>query len=254
MPMSFHNPTMPLVGAGAGALRAEPAAAPAGRRGRSARSGTCTWWTRSPSTATAATPRPGPASAASVPAAGADPRRRRGALRRAALPHQLQLPRRGQPPGGAGRGGGPAGADRAGGHRPRRLLRGGPLRRGGPGSWACRPSSAPSCPSDLPGPQNGEPDPDGAHLLVLARGPEGYARLCHAPSPRPSCAAGRRAARSTTWRSSPPTLRGPRAGAHRLPQGARCRRALLTEGVGRGGPRAGPADRAVRRGDTSPWS
>jgi error-prone DNA polymerase len=30
---------------------------------------------------------------------------------------------------------------------------------------------------DLPGPQNGEPDPLGRHLLVLARGPEGYARL-----------------------------------------------------------------------------
>ncbi len=29
----------------------------------------------------------------------------------------------------------------------------------------------------LPGPQNGEPDPAGRHLLVLARGPEGYARL-----------------------------------------------------------------------------
>src|SRR5688572_24165503 len=30
---------------------------------------------------------------------------------------------------------------------------------------------------ELPGPQNGEPDPVGAHLVVLARGPEGYARL-----------------------------------------------------------------------------
>jgi error-prone DNA polymerase len=30
---------------------------------------------------------------------------------------------------------------------------------------------------DLPGPQNGEPDPVGRHLLVLARGPEGYARM-----------------------------------------------------------------------------
>ena len=30
---------------------------------------------------------------------------------------------------------------------------------------------------DLPAPQNGEPDPAGTHLLVLARGPEGYARL-----------------------------------------------------------------------------
>jgi error-prone DNA polymerase len=29
----------------------------------------------------------------------------------------------------------------------------------------------------LPGPQNGEPDPAGRHLLVLARGPQGYARL-----------------------------------------------------------------------------
>ncbi|MER6809627.1 error-prone DNA polymerase [Spirillospora sp. NPDC000708] len=32
----------------------------------------------------------------------------------------------------------------------------------------------------LPGPQTGEPDPAGRHLLVLARGPEGYGRLCSA--------------------------------------------------------------------------
>ncbi|HET6530622.1 MAG TPA: error-prone DNA polymerase [Actinoplanes sp.] len=30
---------------------------------------------------------------------------------------------------------------------------------------------------DLSGPQNGEADPEGRHLLVLAKGPEGYARL-----------------------------------------------------------------------------
>src|SRR3954469_9233854 len=30
---------------------------------------------------------------------------------------------------------------------------------------------------ELPGPQHGEPDPHGRHLLVLARGPQGYARL-----------------------------------------------------------------------------
>jgi error-prone DNA polymerase len=30
---------------------------------------------------------------------------------------------------------------------------------------------------DLPAPQNGAPDPVGRHLLVLARGPQGYARL-----------------------------------------------------------------------------
>jgi error-prone DNA polymerase len=31
---------------------------------------------------------------------------------------------------------------------------------------------------DLPGPQNGVPDPAGQHLLVLARELEGYRRLC----------------------------------------------------------------------------
>ncbi|GAA5150257.1 error-prone DNA polymerase [Pseudonocardia eucalypti] len=31
---------------------------------------------------------------------------------------------------------------------------------------------------DLPAPQNGVPDPVGVHLLLLARGPEGYAALC----------------------------------------------------------------------------
>src|SRR5919108_2148782 len=34
----------------------------------------------------------------------------------------------------------------------------------------------------LSGPQNGVADPEGSHLLVLARGPEGYARLCRAIS------------------------------------------------------------------------
>jgi error-prone DNA polymerase len=33
---------------------------------------------------------------------------------------------------------------------------------------------------DLPRPQNGEPDPYGRHLLVLARDPDGYRRLCAA--------------------------------------------------------------------------
>src|SRR5581483_1243936 len=31
---------------------------------------------------------------------------------------------------------------------------------------------------ELPGPQNGVPDPVGTHLLALARGPEGYSALC----------------------------------------------------------------------------
>ncbi|HEY3000650.1 MAG TPA: PHP domain-containing protein, partial [Acidimicrobiales bacterium] len=34
----------------------------------------------------------------------------------------------------------------------------------------------------LSGPQNGVPDPEGEHLLVLARDPEGYHRLCRAIS------------------------------------------------------------------------
>jgi error-prone DNA polymerase len=34
----------------------------------------------------------------------------------------------------------------------------------------------------LPGPQNGEPDPVGRHLVVLARGPEGYAQIARTVS------------------------------------------------------------------------
>ena len=178
------------------------------------------WSTRSPSTATAATRRPGPASGA-LPGAADRARADHRALRRAALPHQLQLPRRGQPPRGAGRGGGPAGADRARRHRPRRVLRRGAVRRGGPRAAACPPSSAPSCRSDLPGPQNGEPDPVGRHLLVLARGPRGTPGW-PARSPRRSWPAGRRAARTTaTWSEVAADAARPRAGADRLPQGAR---------------------------------
>ena len=63
---------------------------------------------------------------------------------------------------------------------------------------------------ELPGPQNGEPDPVGRHLLVLARGPEGYARLSRTialaqlaggekgrPGLRPG--RGRRRRCATTW-------------------------------------------------------
>ena len=52
-------------------------------------------------------------------------------VRRAALPFELLVPRRGEPSRGAGRGSGAARARRARDHRPRRLLRRGPLRRGG---------------------------------------------------------------------------------------------------------------------------
>ena len=113
-------------------------------------------------------------------------------------------------------------------------------------SWACRRSSAPSCPSACPAPQNGEPDPAGAHLLVLARGPRGV---------RP---AGRVIAEAQLRRrgEGPPGLRPgggrrraarPCAGAHRLPQGHGAAGAAHRRG-GRRGPGAGPAHRAVRRG------
>ena len=168
---------------------------------------------------TAATARPGRASATATsrrrsPAEPAE----RGALRRAALPLQLQLPRRRLPPRGAGRGGRPARARRAGPHRPRRLLRRGPLRRGGRASWACPRCSAPSSRSACPRPQNGVADPEGSHLLVLARDPEGYA----------GCAARSAPAQLRGEEKGRPVYdldelvarhRGPLAGAHRLPQG-----------------------------------
>jgi error-prone DNA polymerase len=49
----------------------------------------------------------------------------------------------------------------------------------------------------LPSAQAGVPDPEGNHLLVLARDPEGYRRLCAVISA--AQLAGRRDARSTTW-------------------------------------------------------
>ena len=62
-------------------------------------------------------------------AAGPRAARRRSALRRAALPLELQLPRRCEPSRGAGGRSGAARPRRARAHRPRRLLRRGPLRR-----------------------------------------------------------------------------------------------------------------------------
>ena len=67
-------------------------------------------------------------------AGGGQPARLDGAVRRTARALGVQLPRRRQPAGGAGGGGRPA---RSRGHRtdrPRRVLRGGPVRRGGEGT------------------------------------------------------------------------------------------------------------------------
>ena len=119
-----------------------------------------------------------PAWSPQAPALRARRRRRaaggRRALRRAALPLQLQLPRRRLPPRGAGRGGGPARASRpwpsptttastAWSASPRR-----------PGRSACPRCSAPSSPSaSTRPPSRAAPIPTGDHLLVLADDPDG---------------------------------------------------------------------------------
>ena len=111
-------------------------------------------------------------------------------VRRAALPLQLQLPRRGEPPGGAGRGGGPARADRAGRHRPRRLLRGGALLRGGPGAGAAHRLRRGAVPRPAR-PAERRARPGRARTCsLLARGPEGYARLSAGSSAEAQLAGG----------------------------------------------------------------
>ena len=69
-------------------------------------------------------------------------------------------------------------------------------------------------------PQNGVPDPEGSHLLVLARDPEGYARLASTISAAqlPRRREGQADLRRHRLGGGP---RRPLAGAHRLPQGHR---------------------------------
>jgi len=133
-------------------------------------------------------------------------------VRRAALPHELLLPRRREPRRGAGR---RSRAPRARGprrHRPRRLLRHRPLRRRGQGvglprlraeltlGLAKRPGSG-SAGSGSAG--SGTADPPGEHLVVLAEGPVGHAGS-RAPSARGS---------SRGRRAHPLRARDPRADA-----------------------------------------
>ena len=159
------------------------------------------------------------------------------ALRRAALPLQLLLPRRRVAPRGAGRGGRPARPRGAGAHRPRRLLRRGPLRRGGPGgrpadrvrrraharhrprparSSATRRPRAPG--RHRPDADRHAPDPHGDHLAGARRRP---GRLRPRWPGRSAAATwrGRRARRSSPSTTSPRGRAGDVLGAHRLPQG-----------------------------------
>ncbi len=93
---------------------------------------------------------------------------------------------------------------------------------------------------ELPKPQNGEPDPVGAHLLVLARGEEGYHRLAGAITHAQLQGQREGPARSTTSTSSPQQADGHFAILTGCRKGA-VRRALAVEG----------ADAAPRRSSTS---
>jgi error-prone DNA polymerase len=80
-------------------------------------------------------------------------------------------------------------------------------------------------------PQNGEPDPEGDHLVVLARREEGYHRLAGAHHHR---AAGRRRREGATGLRPGCTGGGgirSLAGADRMPQGRGASRSLVSEGT-----------------------
>ena len=137
------------------------------------------------------------------------------------MPLQLQLPRRGLPPRGAGRGGGPARARGPRPHRPRRPLRGGAVRRGGPGRRPAdrvrrradpRPASAARTASPIPrGPTSScwpaTPRATRASSRAIADGAAGRRGEGRTPTSTsgPSSVAPRRA----TGSSSPAAARGP---------------------------------------------
>ena len=168
------------------------------------------------------------------------------ALRRAARALDVQLPRRRLVARGARRGGAAARPARARDHRPRRLLRHRAVRRGGRElARARRPCSAPSSRSGSPSRRTAIADPEGEHLLVLARGGGGLSpprgrdhrtRSSHGgekgrPGLRPRQLAEQAGGE---W----VVLTGCRKGA--------VRRALADGGRGCRGARARPAGRAVR--------
>ena len=183
------------------------------------------------------------------------------AVRRAALPLQLLVPRRGlatpsswprkRPRLGlealaltdhdgfygvvrfaeAAQGGRPADGVRRRGHAHPRL-----------GGWRARRPDADGGRHPAPGARWRHPasstnrDPHGEHLLVLADGPAGYAALSHARSASGTWR-GRRARRSSASPTSPPPVSGTVVGAHRVPQGV--------------GARGAAARRPARRRDVS---
>ena len=185
--MGFNNPDMPWARARAPAVRRAAATAADGDGGDSPA------WSRKRQ------PYEPPPIAA--------PARRRRALRRAALPLELQLPRRRVPSRGAGRGGGPARPRGAGPHRPRRLLRRGPLRRGGPRRRAAHGLRRRAEPRARPARRTASPTPR-ATTCSCWPATRRATPAWPAPSARRSCAGGEKGKpdlrRSPSW----PTLHG----------------------------------------------
>ena len=108
---------------------------------------------------------------------------RDSAVGRTALPLLVQLPGRGGHPRRAGRRGGPARARDTRPHRPRRDVRGPAVRAGrrparGRGGPKLGTVFGAELSLGLPANPGQPPDPEGRHLLVLARDAEGYRRLC----------------------------------------------------------------------------
>ncbi len=134
-------------------------------------------------------------------------------LRRAPLPFQLQLPRRGVASRGARRRGGPARPRRPRPHRPRRPVRGGPLRRDGralglPSVFGAELTLVGG--EGSKGPVPAPPTPPGPTWWSWPATPRATPASA-GPSPRPIWPAGRRAdppARSRTWRSTWPAGQG----------------------------------------------
>ncbi len=130
----------------------------------------------------------------------------------------------------------------AGGHRPRRfygVVRAAEAAR----AHGLRTVVGAELSLGLTGPQNGVADPEGTHLLVLARGTAGYHRLAAAIT-RAQLRGAEKGRPVYDLEELPPTPAGT-GWCSRLPQGHRAQRAGRRR-AGRRGRRAGPPGRAVR--------
>ena len=99
----------------------------------------------------------------------------------------------------------------------------------------------------LGAPQNGVPDPEGSHLVVLARGEDGYHRLAAALTAA-QLAGGEKGRPVYDLDRAGRTRGGPVERADRMPQGQRCgRRSAAEQGTADATDRERAAEREVRR-------